>query len=393
MAHAASQPVRLGVIGAGARMRTILKNVLREVAGDSIRVTAAYDPDADSHQALRADLGHGFESVASEQAVARHPDVDWVFIGSWNHVHARQAIAALEGGKHVFCEKPLATTLEDCLAIRDAVRKSGRVFAFGLVLRYSPHYQKVRELVASGVVGEIVSFEFNETLGFNHGGYIFGNWRRKSANAGSHLLEKCCHDLDLANWITGRLPSHAASFGGRDFFLPKNEHHIARLGPDSMGNAAYAGWADPHRVNPFSEGADIVDNQVAILEYGDGARATFHTNCHAAIPERRVYICGSEGSLRADATNGDIEWMRIGHDSRIERFNSGHAGGHAGGDELMARGLVSTMVHGREPLASVEDGIRACVVAFAIDEAMREKKVVALKPWWDAAGMPGEASR
>ena len=393
MTQPLSKSVRLGVIGAGGRMRTILRGLLREAAKDSIRVTAVYDPDAGSHQAMRAELGQDFESVASEEALARHPDVDWVFIGSWNNVHARQAIAALEAGKHVFCEKPLATTFEDCLAIRDAVRKSGKVFAFGLVLRYSQHYQKVRELVASGVVGEVISFEFNETLGFTHGGYIFGNWRRKSAYSGSHLLEKCCHDIDLANWIMGRLPIHVASFGGTDYFLPKNEHHIARIGPDANGVAAYAGWADPHRVSRFSEGADIVDNQVAILQYSGGVRATFHTNCHAAIPERRFYICGSEGAIRADAITGDIEWKRIGHDTKLERFNSGFAGGHAGGDEMMAKGLVDTLVHGREPLALVEDGIRSCVVAFAIDEAMRQKIIVDLKPWWDAAGILDEVCR
>lgn len=374
-------------------MRTILKGVLREASGASVRITALCDPDADSHQALRAESGHDFESVASDQALVRHPDVDWVFIGSWNNFHAQQAIVALEAGKHVFCEKPLATTFEDCLAIREAVRKSGRVFAFGLVLRYSPHYQKVRQLIESGVVGEIVSFEFNETLGFNHGGYIFGNWRRKTANAGSHLLEKCCHDLDLANWIIGRLPSRVASFGGKDFFLPSNEHHVARLGPDAKGNAAYSGWPDPHRVNPFSDGADIVDNQVAILQYDGGVRATFHTNCHAAIQERRFYICGTEGALRADAISGIIEWQRMGHGSKIERFQSGHTDGHAGADEVMARELVKTMVKGQKLLASVEDGIRACVVAFAIDEAMRENKVVDLKPWWDAADTLEESIR
>jgi len=386
VADTPSKLVRVGVIGAGQRMRAILKAVLRETGKDKIQVSAVYDPDSGSRDALRVDLGYDFISCDSEDALIRHEAVDWIFIGSWNVFHARQAIAALHAGKNVFCEKPLATTFEDCLAIRDSVDKSGCVFAFGLVLRYSPHYQKVQELVASGQIGEVISFEFNETLGFNHGGYIFGNWRRNTTDAGSHLLEKCCHDLDLANWIMGSLPRRVASFGGRDFYLPKNAHHIARIGPDSEGRQAYQTWADPQRVNPFSDGADIVDNQVALLEYSNGARATFHTNCNAAIPERRFYICGSEGAIRADALTGDIELKRIGHETKIERFNSGHAGGHAGGDESMAKGLVETLLHGRKPLASVEDGIRACVVAFAIDEAMTRKQVVALDRWWNVSG-------
>ena len=381
------KPVRLGLIGPGARLRGIVGRLLNHAPAHSIEVVAAYDPSPRSIQSLRDELGIEIEEALSEEVIFNRPDIDWAFIGSWNVFHARQAIGALLSGKHVFCEKPLATTREDCLAIRDAAVKSGRIFSFGLVLRYSPHYQKVRELVAKGTIGKIISFEFNETLGFNHGGYIFGNWRRHTANAGSHLLEKCCHDLDLANWIIDSLPVRVASFGGKDFFLPKNEHHIRRIGPDDIGKPAYGTWTDPDGISPFSEGSNIVDNQVAILEYANGCRATFHTNCNAGIPERRFYICGTEGSIRADALTGHIEWQRIDHAPQMEKVNMGHAGGHAGGDETMATALAATLLQGKPPLASVEEGVRSCLVAFAIDQAMEEKKVVDLLPWWQAAGI------
>jgi predicted dehydrogenase len=261
------------------------------------------------------------------------------------------------------------------------------VFAFGLVLRYSPLYGKIHELVATGRIGRIISFEFNETLGFNHGGYIFGNWRRRNANAGSHLLEKCCHDLDLVNWITGSLPVRVASFGGRDFFVPANAPYVERIGPNAEGKPAYGTWSDPGRVSPFSEGADIVDNQVAILQYANGVRATFHTNCNAGLPERRMYLCGTEGSLRGDAWTGIIELQRIGHDSKVERIDTGAGGGHAGGDEVMAQGLAGTLLEGRAPLASVEEGLQSCAAAFAIDQALEEKRVVDLDAWWKTAGI------
>jgi len=293
----------------------------------------------------------------------------------------------LNAGKNVFCEKPLATSLEDCLAIRDASKKSGRTFSFGLVLRYSPHYQKVHELVSAGTIGDIISFEFNETIPFNHGGYIFGNWRRYIANAGSHVLEKCCHDIDLANWISNSLPMRVASFGGKDFFVAKNERHIQRIGPNEAGKPAYGTWPDPDGINPFSDGADIVDNQVAILQYANGVRATFHTNCNAGIPERRFYICGTEGSIRADAMTGIIEWQRIAHSPKMEKINHGQGGGHAGGDETMAKALVESLLNGKKPLASVEEGLHACIAAFAIDRAVEEKSVVELDPMWKAAGV------
>jgi predicted dehydrogenase len=375
-----SQTVRIGVIGCGARLRHVLRHLLKAAPAGRIQITAARDPFPDSLRALREELGISFTEEASDQALVERADVDWVFIGSWNSQHARQAIAALLAGKHVFCEKPLATTLDDCLAIRAAAEKSGHTFAFGLVLRYSPFYQKIRELVSTGRLGQLISFEFNETLGFNHGGYIFGNWRRKSENAGSHLLEKCCHDLDLANWIVDSLPIRVASFGGRDFYLPRNAHHVERIGPTSEGKAAYSAWNDPQRVSPFSDGSDIVDNQVAILEYANGVRATFHTNCNAGIPERRFYICGSEGALRADAITGRIELRRISHEGKPEQIDTGVAGGHAGGDEVMAASLVKTLLNGKPPLASVNEGVRSCAVATAIDQAMHEGRVVTLAP-------------
>ena len=383
----ATNPIKIGLMGAGQRLRNVVAPLL-SVAEGSIRVEAMYDPDPISQAATLSAFGSHVVNCNTEDQLAHLDSLDWVFIGSPNAHHSRQSVLALLSGRNVFCEKPLAVNLEDCLAVRQAVHKTGRTFAFGLVLRYSPHYQKIRDIVHSGLLGKIISFEFNETLSFNHGGYIFGNWGRHRALAGTHLLEKCCHDLDLANWITASRPNRAASFGGRDFFLPTQQHHIARIGPDSNGLEAYQAWPDPHRVNPFSEGADIVDNQIAIIEYENGVRATFHTNCNAGIPERRFYICGTEGSLRADAYTGIIEWKRIGHDTAMERIDSGPPLSNAGGAAAMARRLADTLLQGEPPLASVEDGILACATAFGIDQAMDSGEVVTLASLLDPETLP-----
>jgi predicted dehydrogenase len=377
--------VSLGLIGTGGRLRHVVKNLC--AADHRIKVAAFYDPDPVSIEAMKKEFGTTPVVCQSVEELVALDSIGWVFIGSPNYRHSEQAVAALRAGKDVFCEKPLATSLEDCIAIRDAADKSGRVFALGLVLRYAEIYQNVHKLLDSGAIGELISFEFNETLGFNHGGYIFGNWRRQMKLAGSHLLEKCCHDIDLANWMSGSLPVRVASFGGRNFFISKNEHHMARLGADGKGNAAYCGWPDPHRVNPFSQGADIVDNQVVILEYANGVHATFHTNCNTAIPERRFYLCGSEGTIRANAIEGLIEWKRIGHETKIERLKLKDEGGHAGGDEHMAAGLAQTLRNGAKPLAGVAEGLRSCVAAFGVDQALAQGRVIDLIPVWRELGI------
>ncbi len=381
------KPVSIGLLGGGKRLRLVTK-LLKEFAGDAVRISTVYDPEQASIKAVQDEFGAGVRAAASEQEAIEQSD--WLFIGSFNSEHARQAIAAMDAGRDVFCEKPLATNLEDCLAVQEALERSGRTFFFGLVLRFAPLYRKVYELVRSGEIGDLISFEFNETLGFNHGGYIFGNWRRNRALAGTHLLEKCCHDLDLANWIVGSLPQLAASFGGRNFFIPKYESNVERIGRDIMGQSAYSGWSDLNPINPFSGAGDILDNQVAILKYANGVHGCFHTNCNSAMPERRFHLCGTEGTLRADAYQESIEFSRIGHDSQRQVIDSSSVpgqGGHAGGDRVMAKALAESILEGAPPLATVEDGLRACVAAFGIDEAADKNRVVDLRYLWERGGV------
>lgn len=384
-----NQTIRLGLIGPGSRLRNVVGKILAEAPADRVKVVAAFDPDERAHQKLRENLGYDYLRTDCEAAVWENPEVDWVMIGSWNTLHAAQSIRALAAGKNVFCEKPLATNLEDCLAIRDAVRKSGRTFAFGLVLRYSVHYQKIREIIDSGRLGKIISMEFNETLSFNHGGHIFGNWRKDREISGGHMLEKCCHDLDLANWFADSIPVSVASFGGKNFFIPENAERMNEIGPNAAGLPAYKSWMtvshDPH--HPFLSESEVLDNQVVILEYANGIRATFHANSNAGIPERRFYILGTQGALRADLVKSCIEVADIGWEAQIETLDMNATDGHGGGDFVMARALLRTFLENEPPLASVREGLCSAITAFGIDEACRDRRVVDLKSMWEKAGI------
>lgn len=386
----ANRSVQIGLIGFGIRLRSVIGRVLA-LAGGRLHIAAVYDPDQSALERAGNLYGAEVSLYTSEEEFFAHSGLDWVFIASPNHLHCHHVTRALNAGLDVFCEKPLATNLEDCLVVKDLLEETGRVFAFGLVLRYSPFYQEIKRIIERGDIGSIVSFEFNETLDFDHGGRrIFSTWRRDFDLAGSHLLEKCCHDLDIANWLIGSLPTHVASFGGLDFFRPMNAGQIERVGPAPDGRTAYRPFPDePNTRHPFSEGASIVDNQVAILQYANGVRATFHTNCNTALRERRFYICGTEGTLHGDAYSGQIEWRRIGYETETYKVqaNEGGGQGHAGGDEVMAANLIEAMFNGGPLLTDVDDGIRACVVAFAIDQAMQEKVVVDLSEGWSKCGI------
>jgi predicted dehydrogenase len=313
--------------------------------------------------------------------------VQWVMIASWNCHHYDQTMAAFEAGKHVFCQKPLALSVEECVDIHHVWKQNELIFNIGFTLRYSSHYRKLQQIIANGHIGEVISMEFNETLDFNHGGYIMGDWRRLRKNAGSHLLEKCCHDIDLANWMVNSVARRVASFGGLNFFIPENAFHIDRIGTQNNGKAAYSTWDGLVGLDPFLSDKDIIDNQVVILEYENGVRATFHTNCNAAIPERRMYILGTEGAIRANLLTGDIHLQRIGFDTEIENESMGIQDGHGNGDKIIAEELADTMLHNTTPSVGLMEGLISTLTCIAIDAAMDTGTVVDLGTYWNKIGL------
>ncbi|MES2310339.1 MAG: Gfo/Idh/MocA family oxidoreductase [Verrucomicrobiota bacterium] len=378
--------VGLGIVGCGMRPRGLFRLLAGNDSNPSIQIRALFDPNADQVTKAKEELKCPNAIIhESYENLLKDPSVDWVLISSPNHLHAEQVIRAFHAGKNVFCEKPLATSFEDCLKMEKAWKKSGKEFFFGLCLRYSPLYQRVAQLLEEGVVGKIVSFEFNETLSFNHGGYIMGNWRSNREKAGTHLLEKCCHDIDLVQWFTGSVPVRVASFGGLDFFVPKNKKRIHELGVNSEGKSAYMVWDDPNRQNPFSKEISIVDNQVMIAEFDSGSRCSFHTNCNAAIPERRFYIVGTHGTLRADLYTGTIEWQKIGFYSSGFSEKIDLSGGHGGADEKLIEAFIETLLKGKAPAAGMKEAKLSAIACFGIDQAMDRKEVVDLRPLWKKA--------
>jgi len=374
--------IQVGIIGAGAMGRYVAQ--LLQQQSPEIRFCSLFDPDPRAVKSTIETLSFsGIVATSSEQVL--QSDCDWVMIASLNHQHAKHTIAAFEAGKHVFCQKPLATTFRDCIHMRDAWKASGREFVIGFTLRYSPHYRKIKQLLQNGQIGEIVSLEFNETLDFNHGGFIHGDWRRNSQLAGSHVLEKCSHDIDIVNWLVDSRASRVASFGGTNFFTPANAYLIDRLERNEQGFEAYRYHRGKARgENPFTADKDIFDNQVVILEFENEVRATFHMSANTAIPERRLYICGTEGTLRADVMTGSIELQRIGFDSKPQDLSTGTSGMHGEGDPVLASELFQVMAGTGLMSAGIEAGLQAATTCFAIDEAAEKGRVVDLADYWQA---------
>ena len=195
------EKTRLGVIGCSNRIYGLLLDLPK--FQDRVEVVALCDPMAESVTKFKDRFNLAAKVYTDHRDLAADPDVEWVAVGAWNALHAEHAADAMRAGKDVFCEKPMATDLAGIRQIQEAVHESGRRLMVGFTLRYTNYYRKVKAILESGVLGEIVSCEFNENIGFNHGGHIMCCWRRKREFTGSHILEKCCHDIDMANWLIG----------------------------------------------------------------------------------------------------------------------------------------------------------------------------------------------
>jgi len=362
-------------------------------SGGQIGVTAFYDI-SEKAAASAASADPGIRRCSGVKELVESPDVDWVFIGSFNAVHAEHALAALEAEKDVFCEKPLATTRQQCRAILAARRRHpDRQFIVGFVLRYSAFYRTMKRWIAEGRLGQLISMEFNETLAPYHGAAMHGNWRRRTEWSGPMIVEKCCHDMDMMLWLTGSRPARVASFGGLTFFKSENAHYnqlypVGKEGYRYYDRGLATGFAVgvEKNITPFNDDKDTIDNQVAILELENGVRASFHFCMHSAQLERRFYLCGTRGTIRGDVLTGKLEYTPAGWEQRTETVRPIEGDDHGGAEIPMARDVVASMLQGLPPPTPLEDGVRATLLCLGIEEARLTGRVIDMEPYWKDLG-------
>ena len=372
--------IQVAVLACGNRSKSVVYNLLKD-SNYNVNIAAVYDPDP---QVVENTLAHwkmtDAKRCSSYQEAINTPGVEWVMVFSPNVYHKEQVVAAFEAGKHVFSEKPLATTIEDCVAINEAHRKSGKLFATGFVLRYAPIYRKAKEILESGVLGDLIAVEANENITPEHGSYIMRNWRRKTAIAGPHILEKCCHDLDLIEWLTNSLPAKVMAFGGRDFFLPKNDELFQYITPKIQGC-----WLDPHATpSPFTSDGDLMDNLISIAEFRNKVRVSFSCSMSNILPERRMYFSCSKGTMKLDLYAAMLSYATL--DDGITYSFDFRTDGHGGGDSHIMKELYETMTTGVLPKCSGSEGLRSAVYAIVLDQAAVSGKIVDVEPIWQELG-------
>ena len=271
-------PVRVGVIGAGHRGRDLIRAFVR--TGEA-KVTALGDVNPGKFKVATWMARQKTANFEDYRRMLAEADLDAVAVASPLSLHAEQTIAALESGRHVYCEIALAQTLEQLQAVRDAAARARRVLQVGHQFRYAPWVKETLACIRRGDIGQVQHIQaFFER---NHDGRHavegdtaalagLADWRLYRKYAGGPLADLGCHQLDLANQVFGAPPESVTASGGIDF------------------------WKDDR---------DLPDHMTAVFRYPAGCALVFtalSTNCMDGV-QARIY--GTEGSLvvtNADAT-------------------------------------------------------------------------------------------
>jgi predicted dehydrogenase len=191
---------------------------------DELRFVAVAEP----HEVRRARFAaaHGIPVERQfhtwEDVLAQGQIADVALVATMDRLHSGPTLAALQSGYHVLLEKPMATTMEDCVHLVQAAERAGRILAICHVLRFSPFFDSLHEILASGRLGEIITFEHRENAVYWHMAHSFvrGQWGNSQLES-PMILAKCCHDLDILYWNMGPV-ARLSSFGSLKHFRPEN---------------------------------------------------------------------------------------------------------------------------------------------------------------------------
>ncbi len=320
--------------GIGLRAGHVL-SIMRDAIPE-VEFVGYYDPQPTFLHMIGEDTPR-FDDVAQMLADTQ-PDL--FFVGSPNSFHLDHIKLGLAAGVRIFTEKPVVTTKEDTMELAALLAKHGTdQVMVGLVLRYSQHMVDLRAVLDR--LGPIVSLEANEHIGPYHGAFFMRDWRRMIKWSGGFMLEKCCHDIDIYNMVTGARPNRVASFGGRKSFVPEfaptsnTENEIMHRKPSV--------WESID--DPFRSDGDIIDYQTAILHYDTGASLAFHTNLNVPDEHRRFCVMGALGMAEGDFVRGYLRaTLRDGTviaDHDYTQMDGARASAHYGADHMMVDDIAA----------------------------------------------------
>jgi predicted dehydrogenase len=354
-----------------------------------------------------------WKELASLERIA-----DAVVITTQDRMHKDPAVAFANKGYHILLEKPMSVSEEECIEITKAVEKNNVILAVGHVLRYTPYSRKIKELLNSGAIGDVVSMQHLEPVGFWHFAHSFvrGNWRRLDQSSFT-LLAKSCHDIDWMMWMMPTKCIKVSSFGSLRYFTKENKpkdassrcmdctverdcpYSAKKIYLDSVksGNTKWpvaviaevpteetvteALLKGPYGRCVFECDNDVVDNQVVSMSFEGGLTASFSMIAFTEeICIRKTRIFGTKGEIVGDGYKINVfdfitqkSTVYEPEDPALQTTLSGH--GNA--DYYLMRTFVDAVACNdpSKVLSSAQETLHSHLVVFAAEKARLESTV------------------
>ena len=409
------KPITLAILGGGGRGGLVADWVQRNTHAASVVAIAEPDPQRRRKIAEQHHLSADQQFESWEQLLARPRLADAVCNMLMDRLHLPAAIQALERGYHMLLEKPMATTLADCQAIEAAYRRSGKVVSICHSMRYSPVYSQIKQLVDSGVIGQIVSFDQLEGVDPRHQSHSFvrGNWGNVERSA-FMLLTKSCHDVDILAWLVGKPCQQVSSFGSLSYFRVENcppgaparctdgcphEAECIYSALKLYANPSPRDWYAWHagfanqpqaqviqalKTSPYGRCVwrcdnDVVDHQVIAFQFEGGVTGTFTMTAFAS-GGRYLRLHGTLGMIRMEGDKNQIEVTRWSDYARSQMTIPFGEGGHGGLDDILISNFVQAVQAGdpKAVLTSPTESLATHRIAFAAEQSRREGRTIEL---------------
>ena len=365
--------MRLGMIGTGGR-GDMYKHWMKD---PRVEVVAGADVDPQARESFAKDLPDAFVTDDYRAVLAR-ADVDTVAVCTPDWLHCEHAVAALEAGKHLFCEKPLAITIDDCDAILRACKASGKRMMVGFNMRYASFVTKMKELVDAGAIGEI------KTVWTRHfvsrgGEFYYHDWHANRKNTTGLLLQKASHDIDVMHWICGSHTVRTAAFGKLMYYGGDMPNDLRCRNCDIREGCPEeaAKWGRKYDdMCAFRKEVDVEDVSMMVMDYANGIQAAYQ-QCHFSPEYERNYtFIGTEGRIESDEPHGKVRlWRREAGVSVVEPTEvhdcPSRFGGHGGADPQIAEDFVAMVIDGVAPRAPAVAGRWSVAAGVCATESLR----------------------
>jgi predicted dehydrogenase len=373
---APSDRVRLGVIGAGSRGGLLLQYLLRTPGVEVVALCDDYPPHLTKAMAVAGGKPRAFNDYRRLLAL---PGLDGVVIATPLHEHAPMCLAALAADKHVFCEKSLALTVDECKAIARAASASPRVFQVGHQRLFSASFLHAHELVRSGQLGPITQIRASWHRNNDWRRPVPDpslerklNWRLYRASSGGLMAELASHHLQVANWYLDEAPLSCVGYGS---------------------------------VNHWKDGREVFDNVNVLFRYRDGVTFVYDSLISNQYHGLEIQVMGPRGTIEGESgqfyteqapaapaiaalveqiERGKAETLAIGAPSWKPDARSGAAGQalrqELGGDDgtiLSMAAFANAIRLGRPTPYMIDHAYRSGIAALMGQAAMDERREIA----------------